>query len=302
MRIDFDFGDLRAFLALMETGSFRQAAETLNISQSALSRRLQKLETALGTQLAERTTRNVRPTLAARAFQDRATAILAEAEAAVAMMGDAAARDRRQRAAVVTVAAVPTATRSLLPAAIRKFRAEGFAGRIRVADLSAGDVLSVVADGEADFGVNFIGAQEPGLDFLALADDPFVLAMRRDDPMAGAKTVRWRDIDPQRYIAVWKGSGNRLLIDAALAQARIQLAWAYETRHLSTALDLVEAGLGVAALPASAMPDDAHPLLTARPLTSPDISRAIGLIKRANARLSAAAEGLYGTLAADGLS
>ena len=52
MRINFDFGDLEAFLAVAEHGSFRAAAETLAISQSALSRRIQKLEEALGATLA----------------------------------------------------------------------------------------------------------------------------------------------------------------------------------------------------------------------------------------------------------
>mgnify|MGYP001813232112 CR=1 FL=1 len=47
MRINYDFGDLEAFLAVKETGSFHGAAERLNLSQSAITRRIQKLEEAL---------------------------------------------------------------------------------------------------------------------------------------------------------------------------------------------------------------------------------------------------------------
>ena len=47
----FDLQDLYAFLALSEHGSFRYAAEAICISQSALSRRIEKLETALGVRL-----------------------------------------------------------------------------------------------------------------------------------------------------------------------------------------------------------------------------------------------------------
>lgn len=296
MRINFDFGDLEAFLALLETGSFRRAAERLNLSQSALSRRLQKLEAALGARLVERTTRSVKPTLAARQFRDRAAAMLKDAAEAVSVVGDGAQAAAGDRNATVAVAAVPTATRSLLPAGIARFRAGGFAGHIRIADLSADAVLDAVAAGEADFGVNFIGGQEPGLDFALLQDDPFVLAMPPDDPLATATTVPWRDVDAARFVAVWKGSGNRMLIDAALARARVSLGWAYEVRHLSTALGLVEAGLGVTALPASAMPATDRTGVVARPLVEPEISRAIGLVRRVRARLSTPAEAFYRTL------
>lgn len=59
MPVNFDFNDLYAFRALMEYGSFRLAAESICLSQSALSRRIEKLETALGNRLFDRTTRRV---------------------------------------------------------------------------------------------------------------------------------------------------------------------------------------------------------------------------------------------------
>ena len=180
--------------------------------------------------------------------------MLEEAQEALRAIGDDTARFAFQRNQIVTVAAVPTATRSLLPRAIQAFRDQGFDGRIRINDLSANDVLEAVASGAADFGVNFIGGQEPGLDFRVLADDPFVLAVPRGGELDVDRPVEWADVDPSGFIAVWKGSGNRMLIDSALAHARENVGWAYEVRHLSTALGLVEAGLGVTAVPASAMP------------------------------------------------
>lgn len=66
MIFNCDTLDLRAFLALMELGNFHRAAETLNMSQPALSRRIQKLEAAVGAQLFERTTRQVAPTAVGR--------------------------------------------------------------------------------------------------------------------------------------------------------------------------------------------------------------------------------------------
>ena len=150
MRINHDFGDLEAFLALIETGSFARAAERLNLSQSALSRRVQKLEAALGAILFERTTRSVAPTAAGRAFVDYAIALLADAEAAAQTVGGASTADRARRAAIVTVAAVPTATQSLLPQAIRQYRAAGHTARIRISDVTASGVVDAMSAGDAD--------------------------------------------------------------------------------------------------------------------------------------------------------
>jgi DNA-binding transcriptional LysR family regulator len=57
MSINFESLDLRAFLTVVELGSFHRAAAALNLSQPALSRRIQKLEAAIGAALLERTTR-----------------------------------------------------------------------------------------------------------------------------------------------------------------------------------------------------------------------------------------------------
>lgn len=101
-----------------------------------------------------------------------------------------------------TGAAVPTATRSLLPRAIKAFRDEGFDGRICINDLSANNVLEDVASVDADFGVNFIGGQEPDPDFRVLADDSFVLAVPRHGELDEDGPVEWADVDPSQFIAV----------------------------------------------------------------------------------------------------
>src|SRR5918994_239044 len=66
MSINFEALDLRAFVAVVDLEGFHRAAETLNLSQSALSRRIQRLEAAVGAALLERTTRRVALTTAGR--------------------------------------------------------------------------------------------------------------------------------------------------------------------------------------------------------------------------------------------
>lgn len=211
-------------------------------------------------------------------------------------MSDADQQSTAEPNKTVTVASIPTATHSILPRAIAAFRDASHQGKIRISDLSASEVLDAVGSGDVDFGINFIGAQDPNFDFQPLTEDRFALAMRRDDPLSEESSIKWTDVDPKRFIAVWKGSGNRMLIDNALARARISMDWAYEARHLSTALALVEAGVGVSAMPLSAIPDSAHSMIVARPLVEPEIVRTIGVVRRADAILCPTAEKLYSTL------
>ena len=67
----------------------------------------------------------------------------------------------------------------------------------------------------------------------------------------------------------------------------------FEAQHVTTMLGLVEAGLGVAAVPSMAMPADDHPLLVSVPLVEPVITRRIGLIRRKGRSLSPAALQIY---------
>jgi DNA-binding transcriptional LysR family regulator len=296
MGVKFDFGDLEAFLALYDLGAFDLAAERLSISETSLIRRIRKLEDALGGVLFDRTPSSLEFTKIAEDFRGRAQSILEAASGAVAATSDPGNQYSSELSATVTVAAIPTATHTILPRAIAAFRDKGHRGRIRISDLSASEVLDAVVNNEVDFGVNFVGSRDPALDFRPLMEDRFVLAMRRDDPLMEKTQIRWADIDPRRFIAVWKGSGNRMVIDNALARSRLSLDWAYETRHLSTALALVESGVGVTALPASAIPDDARSVVVARPLVDPDIVRTIGAVRRADSKLSPVAEDLFSVL------
>jgi len=74
--------ELRAFVAVFESGSFTAAARRLALTTNAVSLRVQRLEEGLGIRLFTRTTRSVAPTDEARAFHTRVSAVLAELEAA----------------------------------------------------------------------------------------------------------------------------------------------------------------------------------------------------------------------------
>ena len=160
-------------------------------------------------------------------------------------------------------------------------------------DASANEVLAAVSRGEADFGLNFMGAQEGDLEFEALIDERFVAACRRDHPMAKLRRVTWAQLCDYDYISVGRSSGNRVLFDQALAGVAKRPQAIYEAQHVTTTLGLVEAGLGVAVVPSMAMPGPDHPLLVSIALSDPVVTRKVGLIRRRGRSLSPAAQQLY---------
>lgn len=289
MSTHFDLNDLFAFRAVAELGNFRKAAESVHISQPAFSRRIDKLEQALGVRLLERSTRRVSLTVVGRDFDRQLRQILDALDTTLLGIRGVAAT----RMGEVTIAAVPSAVNYFLSSVIARYHERYPRVRIKIIDESANAVLLAVARGEADFGLNFVGSQEADVEFKPLKEEQFVAACRRDHPLAKKRQVRWAELAQHDYIAADKVSGNRLLLDQALAGMAGQPQSLYETRHGTTMIGLVEAGLGVAVVPSMAMPGKDHPLLVSVPLTDPVVKRMVGLIKRRSSVLTPAAQEFY---------
>lgn len=293
MNFKFDLPDLQAFAAVARLSSFRAAAEALHVSQPALSRRIDKLEAALGIQLLERTTRRVRLSSVGQEFARKTQQWLDEIEATLLSVDELAV----QRVGLVTVACVPSATRYFMPEVLRQFHERFPKIRVRIHDAHAGEVLQVVAQGQADFGVNFLGAQDPALLFQPLLTERFVLACRSDHPLAKRRSMTWAQLCQHAYLSVGVTSGNRQLLDRALAGLRERPQPVFESRHVQTLLGMVEAGLGVAAVPQMAMPAQ-HSTLRAVPLRAPVVRRQLGLTTRRGQPLAPAAAQLHAFLLA----
>ncbi|EKY3089401.1 LysR substrate-binding domain-containing protein [Cronobacter dublinensis] len=276
MPVNFDLNDLYAFRALVEYGSFRLAAESICLSQSALSRRIEKLETALGTKLFDRTTRRVALTLYGQSFAERSEQLLANVESVLADINQAS----KERTGLVTVATVPSAACYFMPEIIRSFQARYPRVRIKLIDSSLGNVIEAVASGQADFGICFDSNLPPHLEFVPLVEDVYVAACRRDHPLARKGQITWQDYFQQDYIGLDKVSGNRTLLDQALGHITPARPCICETRHVTTMLGMVEAGIGIAAVPAMSMPTSGQSVLTSLRLTSPVVRRSMGLIRR----------------------
>lgn len=282
--MNFDLADLRGFLAVADLGSFRAAAEHLHLSQSAVSRRVDKVEQALGVALLTRTTRRLELTAVGRAFVHNARNVVNEFERALVGIADLAGRV----AGEVSVACVPSAVGHFLPQVIERFHAQHPRIRLRLIDESSSALLLAVANGEADLGITYIGTQEPDIEFEPLLEDPFVVACTSGHPLARRRRVAWAELAGYELITLAQGSGNRFLIDQALAHVPEKPPWFCEVRHVPALVSLVEAGLGIGVVPKLALPPRGR--VVSVELEAPPLSRTIGIIRRRGHALRPSAE------------
>jgi DNA-binding transcriptional LysR family regulator len=285
--INFELLDLKAFLAVFDLGSFHKAGQHIHLSQPALSRRIKSLEERLGTPLLQRSTRRVSPTAAGIKLEPMARRLVDELEASLVSINGSDERQSGQ----ITIGGIPSAVVWLLPSIMARFHERFPLIHLRVMDRMDAEVLRSVLRGDVEFGISLNVDESSELNFTPLMEDPYQLVCRRKDAISKLRNVKWRDLAGYPLIRIGRAnSGNRALLDRALAKANLSLEWFYEVYNLDTALRLVEAGLGVSVLPRSAIVAARQPALVAKPLGYPSVSRTIGLVERRNGRLSPPAQ------------
>ncbi len=137
---------IEAFVAIAERGSFQRAAAHLNLSQTALSHRMRKLEEDLGVQLLARTTRQITLTAAGQDLLPKARRLMAELEGELAALrGQAGARQER-----IAFGCLPTIAAYHLPRILAAFRERHPDVAVKIYDNSASEIAALVQKGEAD--------------------------------------------------------------------------------------------------------------------------------------------------------
>ena len=290
MRINIEIGDIEAFIELTETNSFAKAAASLNLSQPALSRRIQKLEQELGTKLFDRTTRKVSLSYSGRNFYERARGIIEAIKTA-----SRTHNEKYSFPSIIKIGAVNSALSNIIYPTIKIFKKMEPRCKIQIIERSSNYVVDSVLGGECEFGINFTGIQEPGISFEKLFVEDYIVVFPKGDPLEKKKKIKLSDIKNRDFISVWKGSGSRVYFENALALQNEDLDWTYEVRHIPSALAMVEQGLGITLAPKLAVSKE-HRNLSYRPLIDPKITRTMGLIKRARRELTYDAQKLYDLL------
>lgn len=287
MKIDFD--GIQAFVAVAELGGFNKAAEQLHVTQTALTRRIQKLESYLGLKLLDRTTRYVELTTVGRDFLNQARGIVSEMTSAVEGLKDMS----RNSLGSFTLACVPTMAAHILPELIRKYTDICPHNRIRLLDARSYEVRAAVLNGRAELGISIQGEKNPEIAEIPLFDDRLMFFCRDTHTFANRSSVGWSDMSRADIIVVSNMTATRVAMDYQLAKRGIRLSGAYEVQHHATAISLVAAGVGCAILPASTLQEGDRQGVRRIPLVGPVVKRKVILSRRANRTLSPAANAFF---------
>ncbi|MFG3408720.1 LysR family transcriptional regulator [Streptomyces sp. NPDC048142] len=243
---------LRVVREVAATGSFSEAAASLGYTQSAVSRQVKAVESAVGAALFERRARGVAPTEAGVAFVRHAADVLSGLDAAMREVG---AR-RRHITGSVTIGAIPAAAAALVPRALAQLADEHPHVTVGFVEDSTPSLLRQLRSNRLDIAVVGVcaGPQEHDLDGLrqeTLMEDDLRVALPRHHPLATRPLVRADELRHDSWI-----------VESAAGDAPYYGAWptlvqptvAHQARDWSTRLGMVAAGLGVCLLPGMAAP------------------------------------------------
>ena len=287
MKIDFD--GVQAFVLVAELGGFNKAAEQLHITQTALTRRIQKLEAYLGLKLLDRTTRRVDLTAVGKEFLPQARHMVFEMTAAVERLKDMSQNARGN----FTLACIPSMTSHVLPDVIRRYAQRHPDNHIRLLDASSHDVREAVLNGQAEMGIAVQGERHADLQEVVLFEDPLTFICRSPHPLQDRRSVSWSDMREADLIVVSSFMATRIFMDYQLAKRGLRLNGNYEVQHHATAINLVAAGVGSAILPSSTFQAGDRPQVHKIPIVRPSVKRKITLLRRKHGGLSPAAEVFY---------
>jgi DNA-binding transcriptional LysR family regulator len=239
---------LKVLREVAAQGSFTAAAQGLGYTQSAISRQVAGLEEAAGTPLFERTARGVRLTSAGDVLLQRAGTVLDEVDAArqeLVGMAEPATGPLR-------VGAFPTAVAALVPRAMAALRTRQPGVRISLREGGTPTQLKRLSSGSLEVAV--IGFL-PGGDVTSdrritlepLIDDPLLLAVGPEHPLARRRAVDLDDLAGESWIAASTDASDTMIGAWQWAdwRPRVDLI----AKEWTAKLGLVAAGLGVTLVP-----------------------------------------------------
>ncbi|MQA41334.1 LysR family transcriptional regulator [Rugamonas aquatica] len=286
-----DILGVQAFVAIADFGGFQKAAETLHVTQTAVTQRLRNLEDFLGVMLIERTTRSIALTSIGEDFLPQARRLLQELSSTLSEIRETGKAQRGD----VALACVPTVGIQYLPQIIQAYSARFPDNRIKILDHASSRVAEAVQRREAEFGISLAGSMHPDLVSVPLLEDQFVLVCRDDHPLAKRRSLTWTQIQPYPLIFSGDVNGNRALLDSYLGDksADLNLQFQYDVQRSATAVGLVASGIAAAIVPRLAILKGSYPRLRIITLKEPTISRQLVLITRKAGHLSPAAQALY---------
>lgn len=211
---------LRYVDEVARAGSIRKAAERLNITASALNRRIQDLEAELGTPVFERLPRGVRLNAAGELLIRHARGQIAEMGRVRSQIEDLSGFRR----GTVAIACSHALAHDFLPTQIAAYRRAFPLVEFDVRVASHGEALRALDAYEVDLALIFRMSTTAGFRIIASAEQRLMAIMRADHPLAGEGSLRLRDCADYPLALPDRSYGGRELLERAVERSSFRLA------------------------------------------------------------------------------
>ena len=233
---------LEVFRAIMRNRSLTAAAESLHVSQPAVSKLLRHFETQIGYALFERLGGRLVPTAEAQLLYRDADRIFREIE----VLKGLSDRIRDKQLGLLRVGASAPPTFALLPYATERFRQRNPGLRVVLQTLTAEAIDEHIMLGDIDLGVTMRWSAETQLRCECIGKTGIVALMRPDSPLTKLKTVTAADLAGYPLISYGPQTPAGKLLEQAFRAAGVQAEMQIEVSLSIAAFSLVQHGLGIA--------------------------------------------------------
>jgi len=285
----FDVGikHIRAINSVATYGSFTAAAADLGITQSAVSRMVLQVEKQLGVSLFLRSTRNVVLTAPGREFTASTRRFIEDlniqVENARALGGQIRGR--------LIISCQLSITHHVVPDAVLKYRKAHPRVEVHIREGLGSEVHEDVRSGLADFGVgNVTGLNQEIVADEVVQESLFAVLPSRHR-LRSKSVLSLREIKDDEFVSLPTGAGLRRQIDGVAAASGITLKHTTVVEQFGTLFDFVAANVGIAIVPASALPPHSPKGVVVKKLASPTLVRKIGILHLKGRALTPAAIG-----------
>lgn len=244
---------LRAFIAIAESGTFTAGAQRVHVTQAAISMQIRQLETEIGAKVFVRAPRHVILTEAGEQLLERARQILREHDAALEEIAELAGAERGRLRIGSASAMVLT---DQLPRILRELRRQHPGAEISVVSGTSEALVEHIVAGELDIAFVSLPVDVRGIQTEGLSEDELVAIASPRHKLAKQKTISAYTLAGENLILGERGGNTRRLIDQFFTQAGVTLKVSMELSRQAAIRRMVEEDMGVGIVPLQSVKED----------------------------------------------
>ncbi len=268
---------LRIFCDVVQHQSFSRGAAVNNVSQSAATQSVHRVERHFGVQLVDRSKRPFVLTPEGQACYDGFREVLEMYDAVEARVRSL----REEITGTVRVAAIYSVGLHDMRCSMQEFMRRYPKAKIRLEYLRPNKVVGAVLGAEADLGIISYPAATPDLSVVSLRSETMVLVSRPEHPLSKEKAITAEHLRDADFVAFDRDLSIRKEIDRYLRQRSVSIKIVAEFDNIETIKQAVEIGTGVSILPEPTVREEIRSgRLAAVRVIAPELKRPIGIIHR----------------------